>query len=192
MAWKRKERMMREKGETWKHHQEFSGDKKRKKKSMFHFSPLFGFIFLVWPFTTGEGGKGWDAARRRVGKGKRKKSLTSSRIVNTWRVKTHLILWQNRFEQHYILNSIQPSCKNLRSDNSIMCLMSSLPVFTSANFPVLIFWATSAFYSIFKWGILLNGHHTSRLLKSTKVVLGDRRLSFFQSAGAGSDFSESW
>jgi len=46
---------------------------KKKKKSMFHFSPLFGFIFPARPFTTGEGGEKWDAARRRVGKGKSKK-----------------------------------------------------------------------------------------------------------------------
>lgn len=38
---------------------------------MFHFSPLFGFIFPVWPFTTGEGGGKWDAARGRVGNGQK-------------------------------------------------------------------------------------------------------------------------
>lgn len=63
------------------------------KKSMFHFSPLFGFIFPAWPFATGEGGEKWDAARRRVGK----KEITH--IRKNSEVKTHLILRQNLFEQ---------------------------------------------------------------------------------------------
>ncbi len=68
----------------------------------------------------------WDAERMRAGKGRRKKWLTSSRTVITWRVKTHLILWQNLFEQHYVLNIILSFCKNLTSADSVMCLRSFL------------------------------------------------------------------
>lgn len=40
-------------GGNWKSHQELSEDKKKRKKSIFHFSPLFGLIFPARPFTTG-------------------------------------------------------------------------------------------------------------------------------------------
>lgn len=68
-AGRRTEGMMREKEETWKRHQDFSEDKKKGgKKSMFHFSPLFGFIFPMWPCTTGEGEEKQNTARK-SGKG---------------------------------------------------------------------------------------------------------------------------
>lgn len=50
MAGRRTERMMHEKKETRKLHREL---KERKETSMLDFSPLFGFIFPMWPVTTG-------------------------------------------------------------------------------------------------------------------------------------------
>lgn len=42
---------------------------------MFHFSPLFGFIFPEWFFTTGGGREKWDATKRRVEKGKKRETI---------------------------------------------------------------------------------------------------------------------
>lgn len=69
---------MKREGDAWKRRNlktppRVEWSQKTKQKSMFHFSPLFGFIFRAWPFTAGEGGEKWGAARRRGGKGKRKK-----------------------------------------------------------------------------------------------------------------------
>lgn len=49
---RRKESMMREKRETRKHHQELSGDGKKKKINVPFFSSIW-FIFPARPFTTG-------------------------------------------------------------------------------------------------------------------------------------------
>lgn len=83
-AWKKKKE---------EHHQDSSdynnnNNNNKEKKNQ---CPIF-LLYLVsfspaWPFTAGEGGEEWDEARRRVGKGRREKWLTSSRTANAWQVR---------------------------------------------------------------------------------------------------------
>lgn len=146
-------------------HKELSEDKIIKKKSMFHFSPLFSFIFPAWPFTTGESGETWDAVKRGVEKGKREKWLASPWIVNTWQVTTHLIRWQKLFGQQQVLDIILPVCKSLWFADCIMCLGVSstcLHLLESPSFDFL----SDIWFCFFEWEFLLNGHHTT---KPTKI-----------------------
>lgn len=148
-AGRRTEGMMREKEETWKRHRDFSEDKKKGGgKSMFHFSPLFGFIFPMWPCTTGEGEEKQNTARK-SGKGHENEIThilkSSVYLTSEKHNKTPLMLRQHRSEQQ--LCPSERICRLYRV-SAILSLFSNLPVFhlwfSEWRFP---------FCFIFKWRI---------------------------------------
>lgn len=134
IAGRRKGRTMREKGETFRH-QEWRVKKKKNQCSIF-------LLYLVsfslhGPSPQGKAGKS-TMQWRRVGKGKRKKWLTSPQIVNTWQATTHLILWQKVFGQRQILTV----CEIVWSVDSNMCLRflgAGLHVLNSSHVDLLSF-----------------------------------------------------
>lgn len=118
------------------------------KKSMFHFSPLFGFIFPMWPCTTGEGEEKQNTARK-SGKGHENEIThilkNSVYLTSEKHNKTPLMLRQHRSEQQ--LCPSERICRLYRV-SAILSLFSNLPVFhlwfSEWHFP---------FCFIFKWRI---------------------------------------
>lgn len=96
---------------------------------MFHFSPLFGFIFPMWPCTTGEGEEKQNTARK-SGKGHENEIThilkNSVYLTSEKHNKTPLMLRQHRSEQQ--LCPSERICRLYRV-SAILSLFSNLPVF---------------------------------------------------------------
>lgn len=125
MAWKRKERMMREKGETWKHHQEFSEDKKKKKKINV---PFFSSIWFHFPCVAlhhrGRGGRGgmqWE------GEWERAKERNHSHPQELWTLDKSKHTWYyNRTDLNNTTSSIVFSLSVKISDLTILSCVGCL------------------------------------------------------------------
>lgn len=117
---------------------------------MFHFSPLFGFIFPEWFLTTGGGRK---SGMRRKGEWKRAKKKKEREMTHIHKNREHLT--SQNTPDDYLRNAmstviclyVKKKKKNLRSVSPLLPYLSS----PEWMFP---------FYYIFKLNIFLNGNHT--------------------------------
>lgn len=160
MAGRRKERMMREKGETWKSHQELSEDKKKKKKKKKINVPFFSSVWFHFPWMVlhhrGRQEK-WDATKRRVEKGKKKKKKERE-MTHIHKNREHLT--SQNTPDDYLRNAMSTViCLYVKKKKkkSHICTFSNvsplLPHLSLAEWMFL-------FYYIFKLNIFLNGNHT--------------------------------
>lgn len=119
--------------------------KKGGKKSMFHFSPLFGFIFPMWPCTTGEGEEKQNTARK-SGKGH------ENEITHILKNSEYLTSQKHTIKPHWCYDRTDLSSSSARlreSADSIACLpfsRSSL-IFQFSTFDFLSDVSPSALFS---------------------------------------------
>lgn len=144
MAGRRKERMMREKGETWKSHQELSEDKKKKEEenqcSIFLLC-LVSFS-LHGPSPQGKAGK---SGMQRGGEWERAKEINDSHPQEQWTLDKSKHTWY--YDRTYLSNTMSTIILCLYVKKSHICRFNNVSVILPyLSTPDLIFWVTSLFY----------------------------------------------